>query len=89
MEVDFRIYTPNWYKKWFLKKFSRLNKPVIQGFKIPFTKADLYIDFNWLHLFGLKFNRYEFCISVLTLTLVIVRDYAFSIKKEKNHVGAS
>lgn len=75
MEIDFRIYTPNWYKTWFLKKFNRMNYSLTHGVKLPLTKAILYIDFNWLHLFGLKFNRYEFCLSIFTLTIVIVRDY--------------
>lgn len=85
MVIDFRIYTPNWYIQWFLKKFNRLNLPIIHGVRIPFTKSVLYLNLNWLHLFGLKFNRYEFCISVFTLTLVIVRDYTFNqASKEKN-----
>ena len=63
MEIDCRIYTPNWYKEWFLKKFKRLNCPVIRSFDIPFTKAVLYADFNWLHLFGLKFNFQSFAIE--------------------------
>jgi hypothetical protein len=79
MDISIRIYTPNWYKEWFLKKFNRLNNNLVYGFNIPFTKADMYIAFNWLHLFGLQINRYEFCISLFTLSLVIVKDYEMTV----------
>jgi hypothetical protein len=80
MEIDFRIYTPNGYKRWFLKIFNnRLNRTIISGGKVPFTKAEFYVDFSGFHLFALKFNRYEFCITVFSLTLVIVRNYAIKL----------
>lgn len=79
MDISVRIYTPRWYQNLFLKKFNRLNLYLLNGFNIPFTKADMYIAFNWLHLFALQINRYEFCISLFTLTLVIVRDYEMTV----------
>ena len=79
MDISIRIYTPNWYKEWFLRKFNRLNYYLVDGFTIPFTKASMYITFNWLHLFGLQINRYEFCVSLFTLSLIIVRDYEMEV----------
>jgi hypothetical protein len=73
--MDLNIYTPLWYIGWFTKKFNRLYKDLIPNFTIPFTKTHIWITFSAFHLFALKINRYEFCISFLTLSLIIIMDY--------------